>query len=90
MISCLGNRSIHHILLSYFIYPRLPVRLLGIDSLSPLQIIFLILFLAGTTFSSNCAAQISLSLLFPLFLSGGHEYPARLLGVMLKTYGFVH
>jgi hypothetical protein len=101
VISCLGNRSIRHILLSYFIYPRLPVRLLGIDSLSPLQIIFLILFLTGTTFcnlfqidtlsqASNRAAQISLSLLFPLFLSGGREYPARLLGVTLETYGFVH
>ncbi|KAF7166678.1 hypothetical protein CNMCM6106_002394 [Aspergillus hiratsukae] len=101
VISCLGNRSIRHILLSYLVYPRLPVRLLGIDSLSPLQIIFLVLFLTGTTVcnwieidtlsqASNRAAQISLALLFPLFLSGGREYPARLLGITLETYGFVH
>ncbi|KAL4740380.1 hypothetical protein BDV11DRAFT_214392 [Aspergillus similis] len=100
-ISCFGNRSIRHILLSYFVYPRVPVRILAIDTLSPLRIILLVLFFAGTAVcniifinspleASRRAAQISLALLVPLFLSGSREFPARLLGISLETYGLIH
>lgn len=100
-IPCFGNRSIRHILLSSLVYPRLPVRTLGIDTLSPLRIILLVLFFGGTgvcnfiyienlSQASQRAGQISLVLLVPLFLSGGREFPARLLGISLETYGFIH
>ncbi|KAL4948947.1 hypothetical protein BDW69DRAFT_203167 [Aspergillus filifer] len=100
-ITRFGNRSIRHILLGYLVYPRVPVRILAIDTLSPLRIIFLTLFFAGTAVcnfifvdgpseASRRAAQISLALLIPLFLSGSREFPARLLGISLETYGLMH
>ncbi len=100
-IPCFGNRSIRHILLSSLVYPRLPVKILGIDTLSPSRIILLVIFFGGTgvcnfiyidnlSEASRRAAQISLTLLIPLFLSGGREFPARLLGISLETYGFIH
>jgi hypothetical protein len=100
-ISAFGNRSIRLMLLSWFVYARVPVRFLGIDQLSPLRLTLSALFFAGTvvcnlihveTFSqaSRRAAEISLVLLVLLFLSGSREFPARLLGVSLETYGFIH
>ncbi|KAL3459618.1 hypothetical protein BJX64DRAFT_291124 [Aspergillus heterothallicus] len=100
-ISLFGNWSIRHMLLTYFVYARVPVRFLGIDQLSPLRLILLVLFFAGTgvcnlihvqtlSQASQRAAEISLVLLVPLFLSGSREFPARLLGVSLETYGFIH
>ncbi|KAL3441484.1 hypothetical protein BJX65DRAFT_288446 [Aspergillus insuetus] len=100
-IPCLGHRSVRHILLGYLVFPSVPTRFLGTDSLSPLRIIILILFVAGTGAcnfvhvdnllqASQRAAHICLVLLIPLFLSGGREFPARLLGISLETYGFIH
>jgi hypothetical protein len=100
-IPCLGHRSVRHILLGYLVFPSVPTRFLGTDSLSPLRIIILILFVAGTGVcnfvhvdnllqASQRAAHIYLVLLIPLFLSGGREFPARLLGISLETYGFIH
>ncbi|KAJ6168716.1 hypothetical protein N7497_001559 [Penicillium chrysogenum] len=36
------------------------------------------------------AAKLSLINLFPMFLGGGYEFSARLLGVSLHSYGFLH
>jgi hypothetical protein len=101
LITCLGNYSICHILLSYFVDPRVLLKILAINTLSPLQIIFLALFFAGTAVCNfifinslsealQRAAQISLVLLIPLFLPGSQEFPAWLLGISLETYGLIY
>lgn len=68
---------------------------------SPLNIFLVVLFLSGMGACNTIgvqslrgagsrAARLSLINLLPMFLSGGYESGARLLGVSLETYGTIH
>ncbi|KAJ5084788.1 hypothetical protein NUU61_009367 [Penicillium alfredii] len=63
--------------------------------------VFILLYLSGTVTcnvvqihtvadAGTRAAKLSLINLIPIFLGGGYEFGARLLGTSLYTYGFVH
>lgn len=97
----LGSWSFYHIFLRYLVYPRLGWRALGVDTLSPLQMVFFLLYLFGTgvcnivgtdTLPERAAraAYLSLINMFPLYFSGGWEFGAHLLGTSLRTYGLIH
>lgn len=99
--SCLGDRSIRHIFLMYFAYPRLPWRFMGLDYLSPVHISFILAYFGVTGFfnlfgvhtfaeAGTRAAYLSLINLFPLYFSGGREFGAHLVGTALKTYALIH
>ncbi|KAB8226968.1 ferric reductase family protein [Aspergillus alliaceus] len=99
--SCLGSMSPYHLFLRYLAYPRTSWRVGGLDNLSPLQAVVLLLYI-----SANCvanfvwtksvsekgtrAAHLSLINLLPLYFSGGQEFSARLLGLSLEAYGIIH
>ncbi|PYI23220.1 hypothetical protein BO99DRAFT_465866 [Aspergillus violaceofuscus CBS 115571] len=85
----------------YLIYPRLNLPLLGINKLSPIQFLIVLIY-SGLTCACNLlwvktadqaasrAAKLSLINLLPLYLAGGHEFGARLLFIPLETYGIFH
>lgn len=99
--SFLGDKSIRHIFLMYFAYPRLPWRFMGLDYLSPIHISFILVYFGVTAFfnlfgvhsfaeAGTRAAHLSLINLFPLYFSGGREFGAHLVGTALKTYALIH
>lgn len=97
----LYSKNVYHLFLRYFSYPRPTWRLFGLNELSPLRIWLLFLYFLGTgacnfigtqTVSDrrSRAAHLSLINLLPLYLSGGPDVSARLLGISLEAYGVIH
>ena len=100
-LSCLGYTSVYHIFLRYLVYSRLNHRLSGLKTLSPLQLLICLAYVTGNVVcnlvdvhslqdEATRAAHLSLINMWPLFLSGGREFGARILGISQKTYGVVH
>lgn len=88
-------------LLRHVIYARSYWRFLGLGCTSRMHLILTVVYFAGTGIcnvvrvhsiqdAGNRAAKLSLINLFPIFLGGGYEFTARLLGVSLYSYGFLH
>jgi hypothetical protein len=97
----LGSWSVYHVFLRYLVYPRIGWRALGLDALSPLQMVFFLLYFFGTGVCNivgadtlpergTRAAYLSLVNMFPLYFSGDREFGARLLGTSLRTYSLIH
>jgi hypothetical protein len=87
-------------MLKFLLY-RLSNRWLAKLLPPPLHLLFIILYVAGTSVCNIFgveslsgagvrAAHLSLINLIPMYLSGGHEFGAFLLGVRLETYGTIH
>lgn len=92
------SKRLYYLFLRYFSYPRPTWRLFGLSELSPLSMGLLFLYFLGTgacnfigaqTVSerSTRAAHLSLINLLPLYLSGGPDVSARLLGISLDLSG---
>lgn len=88
-------------LLGHIIYARSHWRFLGLGPTSRAHLILTALYVAGTITcnvlqvqssqdAGKRAATLSLINLIPMFLGGGYEFGARLLGVSLYSYGFLH
>lgn len=88
-------------LLRHVVYARSYWRFLGFGCTSRTHLIFTVVYFAGTGVSNvvrvhsvqdagKRAAKLSLINLCPMFLGGGYEFAARLLGVSLYSYGFLH
>lgn len=88
-------------LLRHVIYARPYWHFLGLGCTSRTHLILMVLYFAGTGIcnvvrvdsvqdAGKRAAKLSLINLFPMFLGGGYEFSARLLGVSLHSYGFLH
>ena len=100
-LSCLGYTSIYHIFLRFFVYSRLDHWFFGLASLSPLQLLICLAYVTGNVVcnlvdvhslqdEATRAAHLSLINMWPLFLSSGREFGARILGISRKTYGVIH
>lgn len=88
-------------LLRHVIYARSYWRFLRFGCTSRTHLIFTVIYFAGTGVcnvvrvhsvqdAGKRAAKLSLINLFPMFLGGGYEFAARLLGISLQSYGFLH
>ncbi|KAL3473202.1 hypothetical protein BJX99DRAFT_249151 [Aspergillus californicus] len=99
--SLLGSASIYHVYLQYLVYPRFNPRILGLAKLSPLRTVIFLLYVVGTIVANVAglhtlqqratrAAHLSLINLCLLFMSGGREFGAYLLGISRETYSMVH
>jgi len=88
-------------LLRHVIYARSYWRFLGFGCTSRIHLIFAVAYFACNCIcnvvrvhsvqdAGNRAAKLSLINLIPMFLGGGYEFTARLLGVSLYSYGFIH
>lgn len=73
----------------------------GLQPISRLQVAIATLYVAGNAIcnlvgihsisdASKRAARLSLINLMPMFMGGGHEYGARLLGTSLNNYSTIH
>jgi hypothetical protein len=88
-------------LLRHVIYARIYWAFLGFGSTSRLHLMLAILYIAGTGVcnfvqvdtlqaAGKRAAKLSLINLIPMFMGGSYEFGARILGVSLYSYGFLH
>lgn len=88
-------------LLRHVIYARFYWTFLGLGSTSRFHLILAISYIAGTGVcnfvqvdtlqaAGKRAAKLSLINLIPMFLGGSYEFGARILGVSLYSYGFLH
>lgn len=88
-------------ILKHIIYARSYYRFLGFGSISRSHFILTTLYYIGTGIfngfgvytiedAGTRAARLSLINLIPMFLGGGYEFGARLLGISLRSYGFLH
>jgi hypothetical protein len=88
-------------ILNHLIYAQSNYHFLGFGSISRSHFILTTLYYIGTGIC-NCigvhtiedagrrAARLSIVNLIPMFLGGGYEFGARLLGISLRSYGFLH
>lgn len=88
-------------LLNHVFYARSYWRFFGLGSTSRTHLILTLLYFTCTGIcnmvqvhslesAGTRAAKLSLINLVPMFLGGGYEFGARLLGVSLNSYGFIH
>lgn len=101
LLSCpFISSHVRPFLLNHVIYARSYGRFLGLRSVSRLHLLLAFLYITGTAVcnvifvesllqASTRAARLCLVNLIPTFLAN-HEFGARLFGINLQTYGFIH
>jgi hypothetical protein len=88
-------------ILNHIIYAQSYYHFLGFGSISRSRFILTTLYYIGTGIcnaigvhnigdAGKRAARLSIVNLIPMFLGGGYEFGARLLGISLRSYGFLH
>lgn len=99
--SSVFHTHVRSFFLNHLVYARSYYRFLGPRSISRPHFILASLYYGITGIfnyigihnveaAGKRAARISLVNLVPLFLGGGYEFGARLLGMSLESYGFLH
>jgi hypothetical protein len=100
LLSCPIASDIRPFFLNHVVYARSYGRLLGLRSVSRFHLLLTSLYIISTAvcnvmyvesleFASNRAARLCLINLTPTFLAN-HEFGARVFGISLQTYSFIH
>ena len=101
IVTFLLSSHVRPFILNHIIYAHSYYHFIGLGSISRSRFILTTLYYIGTGIC-NCigvhtiddaakrAARLSIVNLIPMFLGGGYEFGARLLGISLRSYGFLH
>lgn len=100
LLSCPISSDIRPFFLNHVVYARSYGRFLGLRSVSRFHLLLISLYVISTavcniiyaktlTAASNRAAHLCLINLTPTFLAN-HEFGARVFGISLQTYSFIH
>lgn len=100
LLSCPTASNIRPFFLNHVVYARSYGRFLGLRSISRFHLLLTSLYVISTAVcnvmyveslsaASNRAARLCLINLTPTFLAN-HEFGARVFGISLQTYSFIH